>query len=194
MIAAIQGTIIASEKSYLIVFANAIGYKIYVNNNVLSNYKKNDEIKLFTHLAVKETALDLYGFEQFEELEFFELLLKVSGIGPKGALAVLEQAKIEELKVAIASSDYSILTKVSGIGKKTAEKIIIELRNKIGDLSEYTAASQTSGALGSDLEAIEALTALGYNQMEARQALKKINPEIKELNDKIKEALKLLGR
>ena len=129
--------------------------------------------------------MDLYGFIERKELEFFEMLINVSGIGPKGALTILGIASIETLQKAISTSDISYLTKISGIGKKTAEKIIIELRDKIGE-------EENDGSLRNELDALLALQSLGYSQNEARNALKKIPSEM-DINKKIKEALKILG-
>ncbi|MCE9548799.1 Holliday junction branch migration protein RuvA, partial [Candidatus Nomurabacteria bacterium] len=130
-------------------------------------------------------AFDLYGFLDRQELEFFEMLINVSGIGPKGALSILGVASIETLKKAINTNDTSYLTKISGIGKKTAEKIIIELRDKVGKDTE-------GNSLQGELDALEALKSLGYSQNEAREALKKVSTE-ENTNTRIREALKILG-
>ena len=113
---------------------------------------------------MREDVLDLYGFLDHRELEFFEMLISVSGIGPKGALSILGITSIETLRKAISTGDTSYLTKVSGIGKKTAEKIIIELRDKIGE-------EKGGSSLQGELDALEALKSLGYSQNEAREAL-----------------------
>jgi Holliday junction DNA helicase RuvA len=129
--------------------------------------------------------LDLYGFLDLEELDFFEMLINVSGIGPKGALGILGIASIETLKRAIGTGDISYLTKISGIGKKTAEKIVIELRDKMKETG-------TGISLQGELDALEALKSLGYSQSEAREALKYISPDT-ATNTKIREALKILS-
>jgi Holliday junction DNA helicase RuvA len=135
---------------------------------------------------VREDAFDLYGFLEPTELEFFEMLISVSGIGPKGALAILGIASIETLRKAIGTGDTSYLTKISGIGRKTAEKIVIELRDKMGEEKGGT-------SLQGELDALEALKSLGYSQNEARDALKKVSPDT-DTNTKIREALKILGK
>jgi holliday junction DNA helicase RuvA len=129
--------------------------------------------------------LDLYGFLEMEELGFFEMLIGVSGIGPRSALAILGIASIETLRKAISTGDTAYLTKISGIGRKTAEKIVIELRDKMG-------ADISTTSLQGELDALEALKSLGYSQNEARDALKKVPAEA-NINIKIKEALKILG-
>jgi Holliday junction DNA helicase RuvA len=154
--------------------------------DALSRLKKDADVFVYIHTHIREDVLDLYGFLEYEELEFFELLLNVSGIGPKGAITILSVATIDTLKRAIQTSDLAYLTKISGIGKKTAEKMLIELRDKIG--------KETSvGNLKHELDALEALKALGYSQNEARDALKDLSPEL-DTNQKIKEALKRLGK
>lgn len=171
---------------FLIIETGGVGYKMNVLPEVLSGMKKvGDGISLWTHTHVREDVLDLYGFTDRQELEFFEMLLNVSGIGPKSALAILGIASIETLRKAIKTSDTAYLTKVSGIGRKTAEKIIIELRDRIGE-------EKTGTSLQGELDALEALKSLGYSQNEAREALKKVKGDI-DTNTKIREALKILG-
>ncbi|HWA31967.1 MAG TPA: Holliday junction branch migration protein RuvA, partial [Candidatus Paceibacterota bacterium] len=138
-----------------------------------------------THTHLREDAIELYGFMDHDELEFFEMLIGVSGIGPKGALSILGVATIEVLAKAISTGDISYLTKISGIGKKTAEKIVIELRDKLGE-------EAADGTLQGELDALEALRSLGYSQGEAREALKKVPAEL-DTNGKVREALKILG-
>jgi len=189
MIGSIKGKIILKTEKFIIVETGGIGYKINVSPDVLSKIKKtNEEIILWTHLHVREDILDLYGFLERPELEFFEMLLNVSGIGPRSALAILGIASIETLRKAISTSDTSYLTKISGIGKKTAERIVIELRDKItNELNDLTGHS-----LRDELDALEALKSLGYGQNEAREALRKVPPGV-NTNTKIREALKILG-
>jgi Holliday junction DNA helicase RuvA len=186
MIGSIKGKIILKTEKFLIVETGGVGYKISVSPDILSKTKKiNEEISLWTHTQVREDALDLYGFLERPELEFFELLLNVSGIGPRSALAILGIASIETLRKAIGTGDTSYLTKISGIGKKTAERIVIELRDKMGTELE-------GSSLREELDALEALKSLGYSQNEAREALKKVSPNV-NTNTKIREALKILG-
>jgi len=191
MIGSIKGKIILEKEKFIIVETNGIGYKINVSTDTILRLstigkEKINEVFLWTHLHVREDALNLYGFLEKEEVEFFEMLINVSGIGPKGALTILGIASIEILKKAISSNDTSYLTKISGIGKKTAEKMIIELRDKVGEEDKDL-------SLRSELDALEALKALGYSQNEARDALKKVSGEM-DINTKIKEALKMLGK
>ncbi len=186
MIGSIKGKIIFKNEKFLIVETNGVGYKISISPDTLSKAKKtNEEIFLWIHTHIREDAMNLYGFLDRAELEFFEMLINVSGIGPRSALAILGIASIETLRKAISTSDTSYLTKISGIGRKTAEKIVIELRDKMGE--------EISGSsLQGELDTMEALKSLGYAQNEIREALKKVNTEL-DTNKKIKEALKILG-
>lgn len=188
MIAHITGKIIDIQERFLVVDVNGIGYKVFVSSDTISQISINQNVSLFTFLAVREDALDLYGFITDEERAFFELLLSVSGIGPKSALSILSVTAIDTLKKAIATGDTSYLNKVSGIGRKTAEKIVIELRDKL-----KAHINDTHTNLRGDHDAIDALKALGYSQNEAREALKDLSPDIVDISGKIKEALKRLG-
>ena len=188
MIASLRGIIESNTDKHIIIDVNNVGYKAYISGNTFKNLpEKGEKIKLYTYLYVRENIIDLYGFLNLEELEIFELLISVSGIGPKGALSVLTVVSIETLKKAIVNEESDILTKVSGIGKRMAEKIILELKNKVDGkfLGE---------GIGAESEAIDALISLGYKVQEAREALKKIPKEVEEAGDKIREALKFLGR
>jgi Holliday junction DNA helicase RuvA len=186
MIGSIRGKVILKTDKFLIIEANGVGYKINVSPDLLSKTEKTgNETMLWIHTHVREDALDLFGFLERKELEFFEMLIGVSGIGPRSALAILGIASIETLRKAIGTGDTSYLTKISGIGRKTAEKIVLELRDKIGE-------EKGGSSLQGELDALEALKSLGYSQNEARDALKKV-PADTNTNTKIREALKILG-
>lgn len=184
MIGSIRGKVILKTEKFLLIETNGVGYKVYASPDTISKATA-EEVFLFIHTHVREDSMDLYGFFEKGELEFFEMLLNVSGIGPRSAVAILGIATIDTLRRAISTGDTSYLTKISGIGKKTAEKIVIELRDKMGEVSE-------SGSLQEELDALEALKSLGYSQNEAREALKKVSIDT-NTNAKIKEALKILG-
>lgn len=173
-------------EKFLIVEASGVGYKVSATPDTISKAKKSGgEIMLWIYTHVREDALDLYGFMNRGELEFFEMLIGISGIGPKGALAILGVASVDTLRRAIGTGDISYLTKISGIGKKTAEKIVIGLKDKIGEEKSGT-------SLQGEIDAMEALKSLGYPQSEIREVLKKVSPDA-NTNAKIKEALKILG-
>lgn len=189
MIASLSGTIIEIDSKFIILEVNNIGYKIFVTNDVLHTLKQGSQSKFHTHLAVREDAMDLYGFLTQKEKTMFELLITVSGIGPRGALNVLSSVSIEALINAVNSGSTSHLIKISGIGRKTAEKIVLELKDKLGLLTDE---NNTVG-LSSDADAIEALKMLGYGPDEAREALKKVDRNIQDTGEKVKFALKILN-
>ena len=187
MISYIEGKIKLRTGKFLIIAVGGVGYKVFALPDML--IKSKGEAGLWTHLRVREDALGLYGFESYPELEFFETLIQISGIGPKSAMGILSIAPLDTIKKAIASGEVSYLTKVSGIGKKTAERIIVELRDKMGQLDE------SSGAMFKDeQDVLEALKSLGYSPSEAREAIKKIPDSATGINARIKEALKMLGK
>ncbi len=189
MIGHIQGTVFAARAGFVIVSAGDVGYKVAATNETIRQSPPGARVGLWTYLAVRETALDLYGFADESELRIFELLLTVSGIGPKSALAILDISHAETLRSAIASGNAGYLTKVSGIGKKTAEKIVLELRDKIG------ASIDTRGhTLSGDEEALEAMKALGYASTEARDILRTVPPTFVTGTERLREALRIAGR
>jgi Holliday junction DNA helicase RuvA len=189
MIGSVTGQVSALRAGFAIVSAGGIGYKIAASRSTLAGLAVGSPASLWTHLIVREDVLDLYGFLTEDEMKFFELLLTVSGIGPKSALAVLDIASIETLRNAIASGNYGYLTNVSGIGKKTAEKIIVELRDKVGLI-----ASGTDATLRGDEDALEAMRALGYSANEARDALRKVPSSVQSGTDRLREALRIVGK
>src|SRR4051812_19040153 len=191
MIGYIEGEVKAVRPGHCVVLVgqpgqSSIGYKVFTTKDALLRYSVGSRAEFWTRLAVREDAQDLYGFALEAELKFFELLLTVSGIGPKSALAVLDTVSIETLQSAISQNRAEYLTKVSGIGKKTAEKIVLELKDKVGAVIE-------SAALKGDIEALEALRSLGYSSAEARETLRKVPEQFSNSNDRLREALKLLG-
>lgn len=190
MISFIEGKIIHKTEKSIVIQTGGVGYMVFISPDTISKIAKLDEnISLWTYMAVRENSMDLYGFETIDEKNFFELLLEVSGIGPKSALSILSLAPIEVLKKAIGSGDITYLTKVSGIGKKTAEKIVVELRDKLASLGH----KDEMGSLQQDADVLGALESLGYSMQIARGVLKEIDSSL-STNEKIKEALKILGR
>lgn len=189
MIAQLTGTITLIGNRYIIIDVSGIGYRVAVTGDTARLIgKEKDKVTILTHLAVRENALDLYGFLNQSELGLFEMLIEISGIGPKSALQIMGQAGVETLKKAISSEDVSYLTKVSGIGKKTAQKIVLELKDKLG-----LGQARHRGELREESDAVLALQSLGYSQGEAREALKKVDEKIKGTGGRVKEALKILG-
>ncbi|MCK5332258.1 Holliday junction branch migration protein RuvA [Candidatus Parcubacteria bacterium] len=191
MISYLKGKIIFKSENFIILLAGNVGYKVF-----LLSYedKVEDEVEFFTYLNVREDALTLYGFSSFSELELFEHLISISGIGPKAALGILSLADPETVKVAIAKGDSSILTRVSGIGKKTAERVVLELRNKFSNLDSDDMLQEKSKEISDYADVIEALVSLGYSNQQAKKALANIPAEIKDVSERIKMALKELGK
>lgn len=188
MIGYISGTVLHKEERSLLVLVGGIGYVVAVTPQILLAIKDGEEVALFTHLAVKEDALDLYGFAHREELALFRALISISGIGPKGALNVLALADVTTLASAIASGESTYLTKVSGIGKKLAEKIVLELKDKVHNIVP------TDDTLPhAEGEALDALEALGYAPRDTREIVRSLSKEYTRSQDIIRKALQTLG-
>lgn len=186
MIGRIEGVVSVKRAPFVMLSAGGVGYKIAATREALSALKVGENAALWTHLAVREDSLDLYGFRTEDELHLFELLVTVSGVGPKSALAILDLAPVETLRSAIAGGNAQYLTKVSGVGRKTAEKIVLELREKVG-------AGIAGTALQGDEDALDAMRSLGYTLHEARDALRKVPHEVTEGSERLRAALKILG-
>ena len=182
MIASLRGKILEKGLTYLVVENQGIGYKVFVTPDALGK-SIGDEVAFFTYHKVSEDGQALFGLPDFATLQFFEMLITVSGVGPKVALAILSSAKVDAVKDAIARQDAGIFTRISGVGTKTAEKIIVELKNKVG-------AALSSG---SSSEVFDALLALGYNQREVREVVQKVDSSVSQ-ELQLKQALQLLGR
>ena len=185
MIAYLKGNILEKGPTYLILENNGIGYKVFVTPEMLE-LKIGDEVALYTYMKVADDGQSLFGLPDFVTLQFFEMLITVSGVGPKVALAILSAAKVDAVKQAIANQDAAIFTRISGVGLKTAEKIIVELKSKVSAL-------QTASGLGSSSDVFDALLALGYGQREVREAVNKIDHALSQ-SDQLKQALKMLGK
>ncbi len=190
MIAYLEGEIIHIGEKFIILNTGNIGYKVNTTEDIILSCKNKNRVQFFIYTAVRENSIDLYGFNNTEELSFFELLLDVSGIGPRSALSIIALAPINTIKRAIATGDVSYLNKVSGIGRKTAEKIIIELKDK---LQNYKEEKDIPGTLREESDILEALKSLGYSQNEARDALKQVSIDTEGTNARIKEALRILS-
>lgn len=190
MIRTIRGTITHIGERSLIVETTGLGYEVFSATDTLARAELGKEVQLFTHLAIRDDAQELYGFSSKNELDFFEMLLGVSGVGPRSALTIISIGSIDGLKRAIGSADLAYLTKISGIGKKTAEKIVVELRDKLAALGH----TRENGTSAHEVDALEALMQLGYSRDEARSALQAVPTEILDTNSRIREALKQFGK
>ncbi len=192
MIAYLNGEIIAKTNNYLILETGGVGYQVFIGENFLAELKTGSRQEIYIHHRVREEASDLYGFKNLEDLNLFELLLSVSGVGPKSALAVLSLADTNDIKEAIVRGDASLLTKVSGIGKKTAERLVLELKNKVTRVS--SGVNLVGGGLSGSGDELDALMSLGYSLSDAREALNQVEASITSTGGRVKAALKYMAK
>ena len=190
MIAKLTGKVAHLDLKHLVIDVHGVGYKVFATTETLEKAGGiGEELSLWIHHVIREDTSDLFGFPTRESIGLFELLIGISGVGPKTALGILNVTTLDTIREAVETGDISYLTKISGIGKKMAEKMIIELRDKLGTPDEtYISGSLKDGAL-----AIEALKSLGYSERESRDAVKKLGKEITSTQDIVKAALKVLG-
>lgn len=198
MIASLRGKLIYTDNAVAVVECGGVGYKCFVTKNTLYNLpQKNEEVFLHTYMVVREDAMDLYGFESVEELDAFKLITSVNGVGAKIGLALLSEFTASQLTLYIASNDPKALTAASGVGIKLAQRIVLELKDKVGSLtSGETLEIKAVGnaTLNSNTkEAVAALVSLGYSQSEASLAVGKLDMSL-STEELIKLALKTLAR
>lgn len=179
MLRQIRGTVSSVEDGGLVI--DVSGFGVYVAMASTASHAEGATVSIPTYLAVKQDGLELYGFESIEDRRFFELALSVSGIGPKTALSLLRRAPRESLEDAIARRDIPYLTRVVGLGKKSAEKLVVEIAEKMG--------AATSSDAGEDAEVFDTLIALGYTEREARAAVKRIPQETVGKDARLRAAL-----
>jgi Holliday junction DNA helicase RuvA len=181
----------ASEvfEDFAVISVGGIGYKVHMSARALSGLQAGSETDIFCHLHVREDALDLYGFRGENELEFFEMLLDVSGVGPRSALAVLDVADLSELGAAIQEGRPDLMTRAAGIGRKTAERIVLDLKGKV----KVGGAEEMVKRMESDNDILETLVGLGYRRDQAKAALEKLDKGTTGVEARLKEALKALG-
>lgn len=190
----LMGTVAHMEEGLAVIDCGGVGYGCHTTSTTLSRLKKGETAKLFTYCNIKEDAFDIYGFYTNEELKSFQMLLGVTGVGPKVALSILSYTSPDRLSLAIMTGDEKALTQVQGVGKKMAQRIILELKDKLGSLmteidSSYEAvASVNTGSKAA--EAAAALAALGYSASEAGAALKGIDVDLLPVEEIIRAALK----
>lgn len=190
MIGMLTGTVALKTTTYLLLNLHGVGYKVLVPIPVLSRLVLNEEATLYTHTHVREDLLELYGFSSLEDLRLFEYLIGVSGVGCKSALGIFSNGNRGEIVNAVITGDVSFFTSVPRLGKKNAQKIIIELKNKLGGVDDLDLSSESA----EDSEAISALVTFGFTPREADSALRSLNGEAKTIEEKVKLALKYLGK
>lgn len=195
MIASLEGTVSYKTSElrkdcYFVIDVSGVGYKVFTPPRSLTKVNEGQKIKVFTYLAVSENATDLYGFLDPADKTFFTLLLEVQGIGPKSAIQILGKTTMADVQHAVMENNPTLLVTVSGIGQKTAEKIILSLKDKIAHMTPP--GDRQKGNFDND--AFDALISFGYTAAEAKKALDGIDPEITDTSQRLKQALKLLSK
>ncbi|MGN0532797.1 MAG: Holliday junction branch migration protein RuvA [Eubacterium sp.] len=196
----LRGKLTVSAADFIVVECGGVGFKCFTTLNTVQNIgKSGDEVNVFTYLAVREDAMDLYGFASQAELEAFKLLISVSGIGPKAAVAILSELTPDRLAVCIAAGDTKAITAAQGVGKKTAERVVLELKDKMACIAvsgeaKIAAAGVANLSDGSSAgEAVEALVALGFSQSDAAIVVGKMDKSL-TVDEMIRLGLKQLSR
>ena len=184
MIGYLSGTILVSNEKILILDCGGIGYEVYAPQTILTAAVPGTPLSLWTHLVHRDVAMELFGFVDQSSVDLFRLLIGISGIGPRSALGILDYNTPKELATAISTKDITYLTKVSGIGKKTAEKILIELADKMPDLGSEPGTTQG--------DVVDALVAMGYSVVQAREAARSVQGDA-DIKDRIRLALVFLN-
>lgn len=196
MIAYLKGKLVIKSVDYIVIDVQGIGYKVYMSKTAIDKLEEEKEIKIYTYLKVREDDISLFGFNTLEELNMFELLISVGGIGAKSAIVILSNITPSKFALAVITSDVNTLKKLQGIGPKTAQRIILELKDKIKTEEAIENQENTikqEEQIQEDMEElIQALQVLGYRRYEINNILPKIKEET--LEDRIKEALKYLAR
>lgn len=196
----LKGFLAQKGQNFVVIDVSGIGFKVYTSLTSLQSIGANAEntpVTFYTYMYIKEGIMDLYGFSTAEELNMFELLISVSGVGAKGAIAILSSLTPQKLAVSLVTNDVSSIKKASGIGPKTAQRIILELKDKIKNEELVAAQEDTSVSDGISLtdahsEAVSALIVLGYSKIEAENAVAKAPKDLNNAEDIIKAALKAL--
>ncbi len=190
----LRGRVWEIQTENLILDVQGVGYQLTVPLGLLARVKTGQDLLLYTHLHVREDDLSFYGFDSLEEKRLFLLMLGVSGIGPKAALALLSMFTPEEIQAAISGENISLLTKVPGIGKKTAQRLVLELKEKFK--AAIVIENKDPGVQRGISDSLETLLALGYNMAEARQALGSVKGGLADLTteEQVKAALRVLTK
>lgn len=189
MIAHVAGVVAEKFLDSVIIDVQGVGYEVLVSASEYDALTLNTEVKLYTHHHVREQAEELYGFSSLAGKRLFELLITVQGVGPKAALAILSLGEAEMVRSAIASSDATFIQKASGVGKRTADRVVVDLADKVGLPSQTMGSTITGIPTNANDDALDALLALGYNVRQASEALAKVESSL-SVEDKIRAALK----
>lgn len=190
MIAHIKGILTEKFDNSVIIDVNGVGYEVALSAIDYDQLNLDDEIKLYTYHLVREQSEELFGFTSLAAKKLFELLISVQGVGPKAGMAILSLAPAEEVRNAIANADSAYISKASGVGKKSAERVIVDLRDKVGLPTYYGRKSEPQAAKPAESdEALDALMALGLNLADATKALEGVDPSL-SVEERIRQALK----
>ncbi len=192
MIAHLSGIITEKLPASVIIDVHGVGYEVIISTPDAERINLEDQIKFYTYHAVRDTGEDLYGFSSLAAKKLFEMLISVNGVGPKAAITILSLSTPEEVRNAIANTDAAFISKASGVGKKSAERIIVDLRDKVGIPSHYGATEtkfSLANTIGPEDEALDALIALGFPLKDASAALANVDPNL-STEERIKLALK----
>jgi holliday junction DNA helicase RuvA len=191
MIYSVAGKLVLKANNFVVIETGGLGLKVMIGEGTLKSLPPiGSDTKIFTYMNVRENGMELYGFAREDELVYFEMLISVSGVGPKSALAILDVAPLEELSAAIKTGRPDLLTRASGIGRKTAERVIVELRTKVQSAKSGLVIEK----METDADLIEALSGLGYRREEARAALAKVDAKVHGIEDRLKAALAVLSK
>ena len=193
MIAHVEGKVVEKFAGSVIVDVHGVGYEVQVSLNDFEATHLDTETKFYTYHHIREQAEELFGFSSLAAKKLFELLITVQGVGPKAALAILSLGAAEQVRNAIANSDAAYITKASGVGKKSAERVVVDLSDKVGLPTHYGSAQPVQAVLDTNDEALEALMALGYTLADASTALDGIDPKL-PTNLRVTQALKSGGK
>ena len=191
MIASIRGKIIDKAGNSAVIEAGSVGYLVYLPASEAASVKIGQEALFYTHLVVKEEALDFYGSQDKNMVEWFRMLLQVKGVGPKSALAIISKARPSDLAVAIQSGSPAILQKV-GVNPKMAERVVMELKGKAKEMVGSALSGQSADKVMLEAEVMEAMESLGYSSEQARQAVAKAEGD--DMQSKVRSALRMLGK
>lgn len=195
----LKGTLTVSDVNFIVVECGGVGFKCFTTLNTVKQIgKTGDTVNVYTYLAVREDAMDLYGFSSLAELDAFKLLITVSGIGPKAAVSILSQLSPDKLAVCIASGDAKAITRAQGVGKKTAERVVRGLKDKmgaiaVGDVSDAVSSAASVSSNSGSAEAVEALVALGYAQSDAAVVVGAMDKSL-SVDEMIRLGLKQLAK
>lgn len=192
MIASIEGIVLSRQPDSLVLGLGGLGVRVYAPADLLPTLRPGDQLFLHTYLVVREQELALYGFANEQDLALFQLLLGVSGIGPKSALSILSNMPVDALRLAISQEQPGVLARIPGIGKKTAEKIVLELKDKVG--TPEGAPRELAALSEADAEVIDALTALGYSIIEAQRAVQALPRDVQDVEERLRLALTSFGK